>query len=179
MVYNVLPLWSPPGQTEPFISRHEWPRHGSCEELVSDPANALGALAGKAHLKYVEVKAVVGGVTAIQGYRLAWVDWRQPSVTRFELVAVVRKRLFVASNVREQRRCSGAHRLSVRRTRRLKRRSKPFCVRVVKIRTLPRYRYQRYRQRTRHRKLVRLTLRHARRSCLGRRWKRWVSALTT
>ena len=29
---------------------------------MSDPANALGALAGKAHLKYVETKAVIGGV---------------------------------------------------------------------------------------------------------------------
>jgi 5-methylthioadenosine/S-adenosylhomocysteine deaminase len=67
MVYNVLPLWSPPGQAAPFSSRYQWPKHGSYEELVSDPANALGALAGKAHLKYVEVKAVVGGVTAIQG----------------------------------------------------------------------------------------------------------------
>ena len=35
--------------------------------MISDPANALGALAGKAHLKYLETKAVVGGTTAIQG----------------------------------------------------------------------------------------------------------------
>ena len=43
------------------------PTTRSYEGLISDPANALGALAGKAHLKYVEVKAVIGGVTAIQG----------------------------------------------------------------------------------------------------------------
>jgi 5-methylthioadenosine/S-adenosylhomocysteine deaminase len=42
-------------------------RRRSYEGLISDPANALGALAGKAHLKYVEAKAVIGGVTAIQG----------------------------------------------------------------------------------------------------------------
>ena len=48
IVYNVLPLWSPPGQSEPFTSRYQWPKHGSYEELVSDPANALGALAGEA-----------------------------------------------------------------------------------------------------------------------------------
>jgi hypothetical protein len=35
--------------------------------MISDPANALGALAGKAHLKYVETKAIIGGTTAIQG----------------------------------------------------------------------------------------------------------------
>jgi 5-methylthioadenosine/S-adenosylhomocysteine deaminase len=67
VVYNVLPLWSPPGTTEPFVIREDWPRHGDYEGTVSDPANALGAPAGKAHLKYCEVKAVVGGTTAIQG----------------------------------------------------------------------------------------------------------------
>ena len=67
VVYNVLPLWSPPGTTKPFTDRADWPGHGDYEGTVSDPANALGALAGKAHLKYCEVKAVVGGTTAIQG----------------------------------------------------------------------------------------------------------------
>jgi 5-methylthioadenosine/S-adenosylhomocysteine deaminase len=67
VVYNILPLWSPPGTTEPFVNRKDWPKHGDYEGTVSDPANALGALAGKAHLKYCEVKAVVGGTTAIQG----------------------------------------------------------------------------------------------------------------
>ena len=63
----MLSLWSPPGRTEPYSSRYQWPDDRSYEGLISDPANALGALAGKAHLKYVEVKAVIGGVTAIQG----------------------------------------------------------------------------------------------------------------
>lgn len=66
-VYNCLSLWSPPGRTEPYKSRYEWPGDRSYEELISDPANALGALAGKALLKYVEVKAVIGGTTAVQG----------------------------------------------------------------------------------------------------------------
>ena len=67
VVYNILPLWSPPGTTEPFTDRRQWPRHGDYEGSVSDPANAMGALAGNAHLKYCEAKAVVGGTTAIQG----------------------------------------------------------------------------------------------------------------
>ncbi len=67
IAYNGLPLWSPPGRTEPYTSRYQWPGDRSYEGLISDPANALGALAGKAHLKYLEVKAVVGGTTAIQG----------------------------------------------------------------------------------------------------------------
>lgn len=66
-VYNVLSLWTPPGRDLPYTSRDQWPRDHSYEGRISDPANALGALAGKAHLKYVEVKAVIGGVTAMQG----------------------------------------------------------------------------------------------------------------
>ena len=61
-----------------------------------------------------------------------------------EPVAVLLNRLFLALNVLEHRRPSpGTQRLSVRRTRRLKRRSKPSCVLTVKIRTLPRNRYER------------------------------------
>ena len=56
-----------PGRTEPYTSRYQWPGDRSYEGMISDPANALGALAGKAHLKYLETKAVVGGTTAIQG----------------------------------------------------------------------------------------------------------------
>lgn len=67
IVYNCLSLWSPPGRTEPYTSRYQWPKDHSYKSMVSDPGTALGALAGKAHLKYVETKAVVGGVTAIQG----------------------------------------------------------------------------------------------------------------
>jgi 5-methylthioadenosine/S-adenosylhomocysteine deaminase len=67
IAYNGLPLWSPPGRTEPYTSRYQWPSDRSYEGMISDPANALGALAGKAHLKYLETKAVVGGTTAIQG----------------------------------------------------------------------------------------------------------------
>ena len=67
IVYNCLSLWSPPGQTEPYTSRYQWPREPSYKPMISDPGTALGALAGKAHLKYVETKAVIGGVTAIQG----------------------------------------------------------------------------------------------------------------
>jgi 5-methylthioadenosine/S-adenosylhomocysteine deaminase len=67
MAYNALSLWSPPGRSDPYTSRYQWPRDRSYEGMISDPANALGALAGKALLKYVEVKAVVGGTTAVQG----------------------------------------------------------------------------------------------------------------
>jgi 5-methylthioadenosine/S-adenosylhomocysteine deaminase len=67
IAYNCLSLWSPPGRTEPYTSRAQWPRDPSYKGDIHDPVAALGAIAGKAVLKYVETKAVVGGVTAIQG----------------------------------------------------------------------------------------------------------------
>jgi cytosine/adenosine deaminase-related metal-dependent hydrolase len=67
MIYNCLSLWSPRGVTVPYTTRYKWPHAEDYEATISDPANALGALAGKALLKYVEVKAVIGGTTAIQG----------------------------------------------------------------------------------------------------------------
>jgi 5-methylthioadenosine/S-adenosylhomocysteine deaminase len=67
IAYNSLPLWSPPGRAEPYTSRYQWPDDKSYKPMISDPTNALGALAGKAHLKYLETKAVIGGTTAIQG----------------------------------------------------------------------------------------------------------------
>jgi 5-methylthioadenosine/S-adenosylhomocysteine deaminase len=67
IAYNCLSLWSPPGRTEPYTSRAQWPRDASYKGDIHDPVATLGAVAGKALLKYVETKAVVGGVTAIQG----------------------------------------------------------------------------------------------------------------
>jgi 5-methylthioadenosine/S-adenosylhomocysteine deaminase len=67
IAYNSLSLWSPPGRIEPYTSRTQWPRDRSYKGDIHDPVATLGAIAGKALLKYVETKAVVGGVTAIQG----------------------------------------------------------------------------------------------------------------
>jgi 5-methylthioadenosine/S-adenosylhomocysteine deaminase len=67
VAYNGLPLWHPRDRQGPYETRYQWTDDSSYEGLISDPANALGALAGKAQLKYVETKAVIGGVTAIQG----------------------------------------------------------------------------------------------------------------
>jgi 5-methylthioadenosine/S-adenosylhomocysteine deaminase len=67
IAYNCLPLWIAPGRTEPWTSRDQWPDDPDYKPSVSLPANALCHADGKAVLKYVETKAVVGGVTAIQG----------------------------------------------------------------------------------------------------------------
>jgi 5-methylthioadenosine/S-adenosylhomocysteine deaminase len=67
VAYNTLPLWRPAGRSEPYESRNQWPRDESYKPQIHDPVDILGRAAGKALLKYVEVKALVGGVTAIQG----------------------------------------------------------------------------------------------------------------
>jgi cytosine/adenosine deaminase-related metal-dependent hydrolase len=66
LAYNCVGLWIAP-QNEPYTSRNQWPREKEYVTDVREPAAALGQVAGKAVLKWVELKALVGGVTAIQG----------------------------------------------------------------------------------------------------------------
>lgn len=67
IAYNCLPLWIAPGREEPWTARYEWPKDPDYLPSITLPVNALCKANGKAVLKYVETKAVVGGVTAIQG----------------------------------------------------------------------------------------------------------------
>jgi cytosine/adenosine deaminase-related metal-dependent hydrolase len=67
IAYNCLPLWIAPDRDTPWTSRDQWPRDDDYKPSIGLPANALCHADGKAVLKYVETKAVVGGVTAIQG----------------------------------------------------------------------------------------------------------------
>jgi cytosine/adenosine deaminase-related metal-dependent hydrolase len=67
MAYNCLPLWVAPDRDTPWINRDQWPRDPHYKPDISLPANALCQADAKAVLKYVETKAVIGGVTAIQG----------------------------------------------------------------------------------------------------------------
>ena len=67
IAYNCLGLWIAPGRSEPWSARYEWPKDPDYLPSITLPVNALCAANGKAVLKYVETKAVVGGVTAIQG----------------------------------------------------------------------------------------------------------------
>lgn len=67
VAYNCLPLWSSKTQAFPWGTREEWPRDPFYKQDISLPTNALCEADGKSVLKYVETKAVVGGVTAIQG----------------------------------------------------------------------------------------------------------------
>ena len=67
IAYNCLGLWIAPGREEPWTARYEWPKDPDYLPSITLPVNALCKANGKAVLKYVETKAVVGGVTAIQG----------------------------------------------------------------------------------------------------------------
>jgi hypothetical protein len=67
MAYNCLSLWVPPDRDTPWINRDQWPRDPNYKPDISLPANALCHADAKAVLKFVETKAVIGGVTAIQG----------------------------------------------------------------------------------------------------------------
>jgi cytosine/adenosine deaminase-related metal-dependent hydrolase len=65
LAYNTLPLWT--GRDAAYKTRYQWPGAPTYQSDVSNPAQALGIAAPAAALRYAEVKAVVGGVTAIQG----------------------------------------------------------------------------------------------------------------
>ena len=66
LAYNFLPLWTAP-RTEPYTSRHQWPGAATYGRDISNPSQAMGIAAAAATLRYAEVRAAVGGVTAIQG----------------------------------------------------------------------------------------------------------------
>jgi cytosine/adenosine deaminase-related metal-dependent hydrolase len=67
IAYNCLPLWTAPDRTIPWTSRDQWPNDPDYKPSISLPANAECHADGEAVLRYVETKAVVGGVTAVQG----------------------------------------------------------------------------------------------------------------
>jgi cytosine/adenosine deaminase-related metal-dependent hydrolase len=67
IAYNCLGLWIAPDRSQPWTARSQWPLDPDYLPSITLPVNALCAANGKAVLKYVETKAIVGGVTAIQG----------------------------------------------------------------------------------------------------------------
>jgi 5-methylthioadenosine/S-adenosylhomocysteine deaminase len=67
VAYNVISLWSPVNHPGPYDTRYQWTDNKGYDPEVQNPTNALCKAVGKALLKYVETKAIVGGVTAIQG----------------------------------------------------------------------------------------------------------------
>jgi len=63
--FNVFAAWEPP---KLFANRYAWRRSSAYQALVRDPQNALlGAVPPQTQTRYAEVRALVGGVTGIQG----------------------------------------------------------------------------------------------------------------
>jgi len=63
--FNVFAAWEPPRL---FSNRYQWRRSELYQQIVRDPQNRLlTALPPQTQLRYAEVRALVGGVTAIQG----------------------------------------------------------------------------------------------------------------
>ncbi len=66
--YNTLPLWTQPNEPRPFLHHDIWPGRSSYKPRVSWPAWVLAKAAPEALLNYVQVRALAGGTTAIQGW---------------------------------------------------------------------------------------------------------------
>jgi cytosine/adenosine deaminase-related metal-dependent hydrolase len=63
--FNVFAAWEPPKE---FENRYQWRQSDLYHKLVRDPQNTLkDAVPDQTQLRYAEVRALVGGVTAIQG----------------------------------------------------------------------------------------------------------------
>src|SRR5437773_7364730 len=60
VAYNCLPLWASPTRKDPWLTRDQWPGDPDYKPHISIPTNALCHADGKAVLKYVETKAVIG-----------------------------------------------------------------------------------------------------------------------
>lgn len=66
--FNVFAPWEPP---KSYVNRYSWRASKPYHDLVRDPQNALiPKLPSGTQLRYAEIRALVGGVTAIQGASL-------------------------------------------------------------------------------------------------------------
>jgi 5-methylthioadenosine/S-adenosylhomocysteine deaminase len=67
--YDALTLWRVP---ELYTNRDQWGRHPDYRKLISGPMTVLGKTPGfvEAVVRYVECKALLGGVTTAQGVAL-------------------------------------------------------------------------------------------------------------
>ena len=68
IAYNALPLWAHPGQDTPFLHHDIWPNRSTYKPKVSWPAWVYAAGAPESLMTYVQVRALAGGTTTIQGW---------------------------------------------------------------------------------------------------------------
>jgi 5-methylthioadenosine/S-adenosylhomocysteine deaminase len=84
--YNVFPPWEPP---EFYANRYQWRASSLYHQLIVDPQDRLlPALPRQTQLRYSEIRALVGGVTAIQGAN------RTDAATSSSLIRTVDQQIF-------------------------------------------------------------------------------------
>jgi 5-methylthioadenosine/S-adenosylhomocysteine deaminase len=78
LAYNVLPLWNVP---QTYTNRDQWGNTPAYHQLVTAPMKTIGEATDllPALVRYVECKALVGGVTSTQGIAL----FSAPGVRRY------------------------------------------------------------------------------------------------
>jgi cytosine/adenosine deaminase-related metal-dependent hydrolase len=83
--FNVFAAWEPPGF---FANRYRWRASDPYHALVRDPQNVLlTTVPPKTQVRYAEVRALVGGVTGIQGASGASTATMEPLVRNVDLYA--------------------------------------------------------------------------------------------
>jgi 5-methylthioadenosine/S-adenosylhomocysteine deaminase len=68
IAYNTLPLWAEETRELPYLHRDQWPSAPSYQKKVSWPASTWAACEPEAQLAHVQLRALAGGTTAIQGW---------------------------------------------------------------------------------------------------------------
>jgi cytosine/adenosine deaminase-related metal-dependent hydrolase len=71
LAYNALPLWSEPGRSEPWLHNKHWPDASTYTESITEPAWVYAKACPEALLAYVQLRAMAGGATAVQGWPTA------------------------------------------------------------------------------------------------------------
>ncbi len=69
--FNALPLWVEPAQKTPFLHHNDWTDAPTYKPAISWPAWVLATADPEALLAYVQVRELVGGTTAAQGWPIA------------------------------------------------------------------------------------------------------------
>lgn len=71
LAYNALPLWAEPGRTKPWLHNKHWPDADTYTESITEPAWVYAKACPEALLGYVQVRAMAGGATGVQGWPTA------------------------------------------------------------------------------------------------------------
>src|SRR4051794_16768040 len=65
---NALTLWFGPGRTVPRLHTKEWPHADTYTDSITEPAWVYAKACAEALLVYVQLRAMAGGGTTIQGW---------------------------------------------------------------------------------------------------------------